>query len=95
MSSKSQGVNDFTPFKKFEYILKNKLEPFTKKIESLIEIWKSLGQCNQQNSDIGYIIQIMDWAKLHTLNIVLTGKWKMFKGMAYFFLISVMTLHFS
>jgi hypothetical protein len=95
MSSKSQGVNDFTPFKKFEYILKNKLEPFTKKIESLIEIWKSLGQCNQQNSDIGYIIQIMDWAKLHTLNIVLTGKWKMFKGTAYFFLISVMTLHFS
>ncbi|XP_063929223.1 uncharacterized protein LOC135141754 isoform X2 [Zophobas morio] len=80
MSSKCQGVNDFTPFKKFEHILKNKLEPFSKKIESLIEIWKSLGQCNQQNSDIGYIIQIMDWAKLHTLNIVLTGKWKMFKA---------------
>ncbi|EFA10971.2 uncharacterized protein LOC103314818 isoform X2 [Tribolium castaneum] len=80
MSSKSQGVNDFTPFKKFEYILKSKIEPFPKKIESLIEIWKSLGQCNQENSDIGYIVQIMDWAKLHTLNIVLTGKWKMFKG---------------
>ncbi|XP_044256419.1 uncharacterized protein LOC123006196 isoform X2 [Tribolium madens] len=79
MSSKCQGVNDFTPFKKFEYILKSKIEPFSKKIESLIEIWKSLGQCNQENSDIGYIIQIMDWAKLHTLNIVLTGKWKMFK----------------
>ncbi|XP_068915984.1 serine-rich adhesin for platelets-like isoform X5 [Tenebrio molitor] len=78
--NKDQERNFINVYKKFEYILKNKLEPFTKKIESLIEIWKSLGQCNQQNSDIGYIIQIMDWAKLHTLNIVLTGKWKMFKA---------------
>ncbi|RZC42806.1 uncharacterized protein BDFB_000684 [Asbolus verrucosus] len=78
--NKEQERNFINVYKKFEYILKNKLEPFPKKIESLIEIWKSLGQCNQQNSEIGYIIQIMDWAKLHTLNIVLTGKWKMFKA---------------
>lgn len=67
----------------FEHILRNKFETFPKKIQSLIAIWKSLGQCIEQNCEIGYIIQIMDWAKLHTLNIVLTATWKKFKGTSH------------
>nr|XP_023013434.1 uncharacterized protein LOC111503375 [Leptinotarsa decemlineata] len=67
-------------YKKHEYILNNKSETFKNKIESLIDVWKSIGELNLSQFDIRHVIQIMDWAKLHALNIVLTAEWNKFKG---------------
>lgn len=68
---------------KHEYILNNKNELFENKIESLINVWKSVGELNLSKFDIRHVIQIMDWAKLHALNIVLTAEWNAFKGKFY------------
>ncbi|XP_045481523.1 uncharacterized protein LOC123685731 isoform X2 [Harmonia axyridis] len=80
MNNVDAGKSIFKPFKKFEYILNNKNESFTKKADSVVEVWQNLALCKFENSEIQYIVQIIDWAKLHTLNIVLTGEWKKFKG---------------
>ncbi|KAL3290294.1 hypothetical protein HHI36_023638 [Cryptolaemus montrouzieri] len=79
MNNINGGKNIFTPFKKFEWILNNKNETFTKKSESLVEVWQNLALCKFEHSDLQHIVQIIDWAKLHTLNIVLTGEWEKFK----------------
>ncbi|XP_066259862.1 uncharacterized protein [Euwallacea similis] len=63
-------------YKKHESILNDKSETFEKKVESLIEVWKSISELNFSQFDIKYVIQIIDWAKLHALNIVLTGEWR-------------------
>lgn len=60
--------------------MNNKNESFEKKIQSLIEVWKTVGELELVQSDVRYLIQIMDWAKLHTLNTVLTAEWKDYKG---------------
>lgn len=65
---------------KHEYILNSKNETFENKIESLIDVWKSVGELNLSQFDLRHVIQIMDWAKLHALNIVLTAEWNGFKG---------------
>ncbi|KAG5895064.1 hypothetical protein JTB14_021031 [Gonioctena quinquepunctata] len=67
-------------YKKHEYILSNKNETFEKKIESLIEVWKSVGELNLTQFDVRHVIRIMDWAKPHALDIVLTAEWNKFKA---------------
>lgn len=67
-------------FQKHETILNSKSEPFENKVESLIDIWKTVSELNLSEFDIRHVIQIMDWAKLHALNIVLTAEWNAFKG---------------
>lgn len=49
-------------------------------MKSLIDIWKTVGELNLSEFDLRHVIQIMDWAKLHALNIVLTAEWNGFKG---------------
>ncbi|XP_044765916.1 uncharacterized protein LOC123322135 isoform X2 [Coccinella septempunctata] len=71
--------NFINVYKKFECILNNKNESFTKKAESVVEVWQNLSLCKFEASEVQYIVQVIDWAKLHTLNIVLTGEWKKFK----------------
>ncbi|CAG9855182.1 unnamed protein product [Phyllotreta striolata] len=66
-------------YKKHEYILNNKNESFENKIESLIDVWRSIAELNLSQFDLRHVIQIMDWAKLHALNIVLTAEWNSFK----------------
>lgn len=64
---------------KLEQVLNNKNEQFTKKVESLIEVWRQVCLYSLSKK-IPYVVQLMDWAKFHTLNIVLNGDWKKFKG---------------
>ncbi|KAK9890152.1 hypothetical protein WA026_008958 [Henosepilachna vigintioctopunctata] len=72
--------NLITLYKKFDVILNNKNESFTRQSESIVEVWHCLTKCKFEKSDLDYAIQIMDWAKLNTLNIVLAGEWKKYKG---------------
>ncbi|CAH1153429.1 unnamed protein product [Phaedon cochleariae] len=67
------------PFKKLEFILNNKNESFQNKVESIVEVWKIVGELNLSQFGIHHVIQILDWAKLHALNIVLTAEWNEFK----------------
>ncbi|KAJ8923694.1 hypothetical protein NQ315_010275, partial [Exocentrus adspersus] len=67
-------------YKKHEYIFNNKNESFEHKISSLIDVWKSVGDLNLSKFDIRHVIQIVEWAKLHALNIVLTAEWNTFKA---------------
>ncbi|XP_019765180.2 uncharacterized protein LOC109540997 isoform X2 [Dendroctonus ponderosae] len=63
-------------YKRYEFILNDKSEQFEHKVQSLIDVWKSISELNFSQFDIKYIIHIIDWAKLHALNIVLTGEWR-------------------
>lgn len=64
---------------KLEHVLNNKNEQFPKKAETLIEAWRQV--CLYSHSDkIPYVGELMNWAKYHTLNIVLHGDWKKYKG---------------
>ncbi|KAJ8950311.1 hypothetical protein NQ318_021170 [Aromia moschata] len=56
------------------------LNVYKNKVESLVDVWKSVGELNLSHFDIRHVIQIMDWAKLHALNIVLTAEWNAFKA---------------
>lgn len=60
-------------------MLNNKSESFPNKVESLIQVWIQVSQCRLTEHK-QYVVHLMDWLKLHTLNIVLTGDWKKFKG---------------
>ncbi|KAF7270211.1 hypothetical protein GWI33_016821 [Rhynchophorus ferrugineus] len=75
MSSVNEDIC-YTPFKKYDAILNNKLETFENKVQSLIDVWKSISELNLGQFSIRYVIQIIDWAKLHALDIVLTGEWR-------------------
>ncbi|VEN60876.1 unnamed protein product, partial [Callosobruchus maculatus] len=70
----------FRPFKKYEYILNSRTESFENKIASLLEVWKSIAKLDLLEFDLRHVIQIMDWAKLHALNIVLTAEWDNYKA---------------
>ncbi|GJQ66974.1 hypothetical protein Trydic_g21912 [Trypoxylus dichotomus] len=65
-------------YEKSEKVLNSETESFQSKIESLIDLWRQLSQCGV-SPKIQYVINLMDWAKLHTLNIVLSGEWKKHK----------------
>lgn len=45
----------------------------------MIEAWKHVALYSS-GADVTNIVQLLDWVRLHTLNIVLTGEWKKFKG---------------
>ncbi|XP_030762318.1 uncharacterized protein LOC115887126 isoform X2 [Sitophilus oryzae] len=75
MSSVNEDIC-YTPFKKYDSILNDKSESFENKVQSLIDVWRSISELNLSQFDIRYVIQIIDWAKLHALNIVLTGEWR-------------------
>ncbi|KAL1493032.1 hypothetical protein ABEB36_011174 [Hypothenemus hampei] len=77
--NKEQERYNLNVYKKFDSILNDKSEKFENKVQSLIEVWKSISLLNFSQFDIKYIIQILDWAKLHALNIVLTGEWTSIK----------------
>ncbi|KAK9758472.1 hypothetical protein QE152_g475 [Popillia japonica] len=77
-TKQSEADNIYRPFEKSESVLSNDSETFQAKIESLIDLWIQLGQCGI-SPKIQYVINLMDWAKLHTLNIVLSGEWKKHK----------------
>ncbi|CAH0562505.1 unnamed protein product [Brassicogethes aeneus] len=78
--NKEQERNLVNVYKKYDVILNNKTESFEKKIQSIIDVWQSIAAKNLSESDIRYVTQIMDWAKLHALNIVLTAEWKDYKA---------------
>lgn len=65
---------------KYDSILNNKSESFENKVQSLIDVWKSISELNLAQFSIRYVIQIIDWAKLHALDIVLTGEWRHITG---------------
>ncbi|XP_050313058.1 uncharacterized protein LOC126748101 isoform X2 [Anthonomus grandis grandis] len=79
MSSEYDVTFCYTPFKKYDAILNDKSSAFESKVTSLIEVWKSISGLKHAHFDIKYLIQIIDWAKLHALNIVLTGEWRNIK----------------
>lgn len=70
-------------FQKHDVILNSKTESFERKIQSIIQVWYCTGELNLVQTDRRYVGQIMDWAKLHTLDIVLTAEWKDYKGKLY------------
>ncbi|KAJ8981467.1 hypothetical protein NQ317_006993 [Molorchus minor] len=78
--NKEQETYFLNVYKKHECILNNKNESFENKVKSLIDVWNSVGELNLSQFDIRHVIQIMDWAKLHALNIVLTAEWNGFKA---------------
>uniref|UniRef100_A0A1Y1N9Y8 Uncharacterized protein n=1 Tax=Photinus pyralis TaxID=7054 RepID=A0A1Y1N9Y8_PHOPY len=61
-----------------EHVLNNRHETFEHKVESLVEVWKQVQDCRLTEHK-QYVMHLMDWLKLHTLNIVLTGEWKKHK----------------
>ncbi|KAF2882761.1 hypothetical protein ILUMI_23425 [Ignelater luminosus] len=69
---------EYNAFKRLEFVLNNKSESFPNKVESLIQVWIQVSQCRLTEHK-QYVVHLMDWLKLHTLNIVLTGDWKKFK----------------
>ncbi|KAK4871758.1 hypothetical protein RN001_015882 [Aquatica leii] len=77
-TNNDRQVNIISVYKRLEYVLNNRTESFTNKVESLIEVWKQVSQCRLTEHK-QYVVHLMDWLKLHTLNIVLTGDWKKLK----------------
>uniref|UniRef100_A0A6P7GU08 Uncharacterized protein LOC114340750 n=1 Tax=Diabrotica virgifera virgifera TaxID=50390 RepID=A0A6P7GU08_DIAVI len=73
---KIEGNDYMAPFKKSEFILRNKAETYGTKVNSLIDVWKSFCTITEKPYDIQQVLEILDWAKLHTLEIVLTPVWK-------------------
>lgn len=67
-----------------EQILNSKVQPFSKKVEAIIEVWKKVHKYSVAD-DILYVVQLLDWAKFHTLNIILNGDWKNQKGKLYIY----------
>ncbi|KAF5289285.1 hypothetical protein FQR65_LT11906 [Abscondita terminalis] len=79
MSTISKEAKEvFSSLRRLEHVLNNRTESYTNKVESLIEVWKQVSQC-QLTEHKQYVVHLMDWLKLHTLNIVLTGDWKKYK----------------
>ncbi|KAK5639316.1 hypothetical protein RI129_011808 [Pyrocoelia pectoralis] len=68
----------YDSLRRLEHVLNNRTETFTNKVESLIEVWKLVQDCRLTEHK-QYVMHLMDWLKLHTLNIVLTGDWKKYK----------------
>lgn len=69
----------FVHFQSLEQVLNSRSEQFERKVESLIEAWKQVYHYSSAVKDL-YFVQLMDWAKFHTLNLVLNGDWKNYKG---------------
>ncbi|XP_060536869.1 uncharacterized protein LOC132708539 [Cylas formicarius] len=74
--NKEQEIYFLNVYKKYDTILNDKAENFEKKVQALIDVWKSIAEAKLAQFDLRYVLQIIDWAKLHALNIVLTGEWR-------------------
>ncbi|VEN39325.1 unnamed protein product [Callosobruchus maculatus] len=70
----------FAPFRYQESILNSRSERFDLKVEALENIWRKLQKLDT-NTDRNLAAEILNWAKLHTLNILLSAEWNGFKGM--------------
>ncbi|CAG9759404.1 unnamed protein product [Ceutorhynchus assimilis] len=73
-------IKPWIVMEKLDDILNNKSEAFERKVQALIEVWKSVSELDFSKFRIQNIIKIVDWAKLHALDIVLNGKWRSLKG---------------
>nr|CAH7712530.1 unnamed protein product [Callosobruchus chinensis] len=75
-----EKASHFAPFRYEERILNNRCETFKRKVEALEEIWRKLQKLDS-NINRNLVAEIVNWAKLQTLNIVLSTEWDSFKGM--------------
>lgn len=77
-SVNSFDKQSFLPFRCDELILNNKRVTFVNKITALIHIWEIMSELHIFECSIDELVQILEWAKLHTLNIVLEAEWSQF-----------------
>nr|CAH7745645.1 unnamed protein product [Callosobruchus chinensis] len=77
--NKDQQKSFLTVYKKYELILNSRSESFENKIIAIVEVWKNIAELDFVEFGLRHVIQIMDWAKLHALNTVLTAEWNRFK----------------
>lgn len=75
MAFVSSAKECFLCFKPYERILNSKKVIYEKKIVALIDVWKFIADINVLNCSVGDLRQIVEWAKLHALNIVLQAEW--------------------
>nr|CAI5869291.1 unnamed protein product [Callosobruchus analis] len=76
----AEKESHFARFRYEECILNYRFESFERKVEALQVIWQKLQKLNT-DIDRNLAAEILNWAKLHTLNIVLSVEWNSFKGM--------------
>lgn len=81
MASASPSDTDkkwFLQFKCNERVLNSNKLFFSNKIVALMDVWALIAEMNVTECSISGLVEILEWAKLHTLNIILEAEWSEF-----------------
>ncbi|CAG9863019.1 unnamed protein product [Phyllotreta striolata] len=68
----------YVHFKKYEYILNGKSQLLSDKVIILIKLWTELSEYDFSNTELKSLIDLIDWAIIHTMNITLTAEWQVY-----------------
>lgn len=77
-NSSNDDTKCFMQFRGNERILNSQQVSFTNKIVALIGVWDTIAEININECTINDLLQIIEWAKLHALNIILQADWPQF-----------------
>lgn len=69
----------YVPFRPSERVLNSKHVSFVDKIEAIIKIWTLISETHLDDCNINELVAIVEWAKLHTYNVILRSPWNDFR----------------
>lgn len=68
----------FSVFRSDEQVLNDKEVSYLRKIDALIRVWDTIADLPILEYTLDELRQIVEWAKLHALNIILEAEWSQF-----------------
>lgn len=70
----------FLQFRNDETILNSKKVTFQDRIVALLSIWSKIADMDVFECTIGELVEIVEWAKLHSLNVILAAEWSTYSA---------------